>query len=52
MYTGMFQDGLIHGFGDYHWSGGMHYKGMWQNGLCHGFGTCTWKNGAKYTGDY
>ena len=52
VYTGMLQDGLMHGFGEMRWNDGSSYTGQWRWHVMHGQGVYTWADGSSYTGSY
>lgn len=52
VYTGLFQDGMYHGWGRMEWHSGDTYEGEWQFGVRTGVGIMTWADGSVYTGNF
>ena len=51
-YEGMFNDGIVNGFGKYDWENEESFCGYFLNGKMNGKGTYAWPNGDIYIGSY
>jgi len=51
-YSGMFKNGLFHGWGTYTYNNGDRYEGMFREDMKDGKGTFYYKDGSKYVGDF
>ncbi len=49
---GDFQNGKMHGQGDYKFANGNHHRGAYQNGQKNGHGVCKFANGSNYEGNW
>ena len=50
--NGEFEDGVLNGFGEYHWANGNYYIGDWVDNLKHGNGAMYFANGDYYIGEF
>lgn len=51
-YEGVYQDGHMHGKGNYAFANGNRYEGDWRNSRRNGKGIQTWTNGSRYEGEW